>query len=64
MSDTPSITLYPGLSYPPDQIVKFKESVDFFSLLLTNEEVIHFSPEQPDNFRAWLLENGVKMLEV
>lgn len=63
MTNVLPIPSYPGLIYQPSEIIKFKESIDFFSLLLVTNEVIHFTPDQPEAFRIWLSKNGIEALK-
>ncbi|MBO9595769.1 MAG: hypothetical protein J7599_22900 [Niabella sp.] len=46
--------LFPEFEYGHAQLNKFVESSGFFTILLKSGEIIHFSPERPEEFREWL----------
>jgi hypothetical protein len=48
------------LGYHSNEIVKFAAASGIFSLLLKCGEVIHFTPQDPEHFRAWLIEKNIE----
>lgn len=48
------------LGYHSNEIIKFAASCGIFSLLLKCGDVIHFTPQDPENFKAWLIENNIE----
>lgn len=50
---------YPGLSYQASGLVRFHEAAGIFTILLSDDRIIHFEPEHPQVFRAWLQAHGI-----
>jgi len=46
--------LFPEFEYGHTQLNKFVEAAGYFTILLKSGEIIHFSPEHPEEFREWL----------
>ncbi len=51
---------FPQLGHHSNEIVKFAAASGIFSLLLKCGEVIHFTPQDPEHFRAWLIEKNIE----
>lgn len=45
---------FEGFDHPIDAVVKFLATTEFFTLMLKNGEIVHFSPDDPAAFRKWL----------
>lgn len=51
---------YPGFEYVATQLSKFLAASDFFTIMLYDGGVIHYTPLDEDSFKQWLLDNNVK----
>lgn len=56
----PIVRNYPGFEYSADQLYKFLAVLDFFTIMLQDGRIIHFTPEDENSFRQWLLLNKIK----
>ena len=54
------ISTYPGFNYKSDELQKFLASSDIFTILLTNGEIIHFTPKNRTTFYVWLIEHQIE----
>lgn len=54
---------YPGLPYPACRLVRFHEAAGIFTILLSDDRIIHFEPEHRTVFRAWLKVHGIDVVE-
>ena len=54
---------FPGFEYSASEVVKFKASSDFFTILLKDGEIIHFSPQTYALFKQWLIDNNAKEIK-
>lgn len=50
---------YPGFDYEIDQISKFLAVLDFFTIMLQDGQIVHFTPPSAGSFRQWLLEHNI-----
>jgi len=50
---------YPGFEYSAEQLQQFLAASDFFTIMLANGDVVHFTPENEDQFRQWLSDNHI-----
>lgn len=50
---------YPGFDYPAENLSKFISAFDFFTITLKDESIIHFTPDDANSFRHWLLLNKI-----
>ncbi|WON95177.1 MULTISPECIES: hypothetical protein [Sphingobacterium] len=48
------------LGHHSNEIVKFAAASGIFSLLLKCGKVIHFTPQDPEHFRSWLIEKNIE----
>jgi len=55
---------FPGFIYAPNELQRFHEAAGIFTLLLSDDRIIHFEPEEPCLFRSWLYSYGVAAVEV
>ncbi|ATL48963.1 hypothetical protein COR50_18300 [Chitinophaga caeni] len=55
---------YPGFDYAAADVAKFLRSSDLFTILLHDEEVIHFRPGSPDNFHSWLKRSNIPDMRI
>lgn len=50
---------YPGFEYSAQNLSKFIAVLDFFTIMLKDGNIIHFTPDDADSFRHWLLLNKI-----
>jgi hypothetical protein len=50
---------YPGFDYSASELSKFLAACEFFTIMLKDGRIIHFTPEDADSFRHWLLLNKI-----
>lgn len=50
--DTPQN--YPGFGYAAKELYQFLAAYDYFTIILEDGDVIHFTASNPDDFRNWL----------
>ena len=50
---------FPGFDYLASDLLKFLTSSDFFTILLKNGNIIHFTTEDEMLFKKWLIDNDV-----
>ncbi|GAB3428099.1 hypothetical protein [Niabella aquatica] len=50
---------FPGFEFSSDKLVKYIEASGLFSILLKGGQIIHFKPDDPNDFRNWLAEIGL-----
>ncbi|MDR6806825.1 hypothetical protein J2Y45_004017 [Dyadobacter sp. BE34] len=51
---------FPDFPYRASEVVRFIQSKELFTCMLSNGRVIHFCPGDVASFRRWLVGNGVK----
>lgn len=51
---------YPGFNYSAQELSKFLTALDFFTVMLKDGSIIHFTPDDVNSFTHWLLLNNVK----
>ena len=52
-------TNYEGFDYPADQLLKFLSVLDFFTIMLKDGQIVHFTPSSATTFKQWLLHHNV-----
>ena len=50
---------YPGFEHPASDLSKFLAASDFFTIMLKDGGIIHFTPDDAKSFRHWLLLNKI-----
>lgn len=50
---------FPGFDYLASELVKFLTVSDLFTIMLKNGEIIHFSTQEDELFKQWLIDNNV-----
>lgn len=50
---------YPGFEYSAGQLLKFLAATDFFTVMLKNGDIIHFTPKDIPAFKKWLEKNKI-----
>lgn len=50
---------YPGFEYSAADLSKFLAASKFFTIMLNNGRIIHFTPDDEKSFRHWLLLNKI-----
>jgi hypothetical protein len=50
---------YSGFDYSASELSKFLAAADFFTIMLKNGRIIHFTPDDANSFRHWLLLNKI-----
>ncbi|MBD3748605.1 MAG: hypothetical protein IE931_03835 [Sphingobacteriales bacterium] len=51
--------LYPDFDYAAAELFKFLAACDFFTILLKNGDIIHFTPTDVEAFKKWLEKNKI-----
>lgn len=51
---------YPSLQFTASELSAFTVSFDSFIISLKNGELIHFTPDNIENFHDWLTAHGVR----
>lgn len=59
MNNTLAGISFPGFEYTAKEIIRFKETIEFFSIMLKDGHVVHYSPSDIGSFRDWLLHNAI-----
>ena len=54
-----TVTRYSGFEYSADQLHKFIGVLDFFTIILNDGSIVHFTAKDANSFRHWLLLNKV-----
>jgi hypothetical protein len=55
---------YPGFEYKADQLSRFLNAGELFTIKLVNGEIIHHEVREHISFRDWLLANSVVDIKV
>lgn len=50
---------YPDFEYPANSILKYIRALEFFTIMLQNKEIVHFTPADPASFEQWLKRNEI-----
>ncbi len=50
---------YPDFEYTAGQLSKFLAASDFFTIMLKNCDIIHFTPKDVGAFQKWLEKNNI-----
>lgn len=50
---------YPDFDYTAGQLSKFLAASDFFTIMLKNGDIIHFTPKDVPAFKQWLEKNKI-----
>lgn len=50
---------YSGFHYPASELSKFLAAADFFTIMLKDGRIIHFTPDDANSFQHWLLLNKI-----
>ena len=50
---------YPGFDHPASDLFKFLAASNFFTIMLKEGRIIHFTPDDENSFRHWLLLNKI-----
>ncbi|HEY0667299.1 MAG TPA: hypothetical protein VGD22_03925 [Sphingobacteriaceae bacterium] len=50
---------FSGFDFEIDQISKFLSVLDFFTIMLKDGRIVHFTPSCVDSFRNWLVDNNI-----
>jgi len=55
-----AISTYPEFEYSANQLRKFIAVHDFFTIMLNDGRIIHFTAQDASSFRHWLLLNKIE----
>ncbi|MET6998693.1 PH domain-containing protein [Chitinophaga defluvii] len=55
--DTPQF--YHGFAYAAKELYQFIAAYDYFTILLDDGDIIHFTASDPDDFRKWLTAHNI-----
>ncbi len=50
---------YSGFDYPANQIFKFLAALDFFTIMLKNGQIVHYTTTDVTSFSQWLTDNNI-----
>lgn len=50
---------YPDFEYTAGELAKFLAASDFFTIMLKNGDIIHFTPKDVGAFQKWLDKNNI-----
>ncbi|MFT3904350.1 MAG: hypothetical protein QM727_14340 [Niabella sp.] len=51
---------YQGFSYPCKSLVKFVNTLGIFTIMLKSGRIVHFQPDNIEDFRQWLIKNNIE----
>lgn len=54
-----SANCYPDFEYTAGELSKFLAASDFFTIMLKNGDIIHFTPKDVTAFQKWLEKNNI-----
>ncbi|MGJ1335287.1 hypothetical protein [Sphingobacterium siyangense] len=54
---------YPALAFPASELSAFAIVIDCFIISLKNSELIHFTPDNADDFYNWLIAHNIPYIE-
>lgn len=57
-----SASNYPDFEYTAEQLAKYLVASDFFTIMLKNGDVIHFTPKDADDFKKWLEKHNISSI--
>lgn len=52
-------TTYSGFEYPYNLLHKYVEAAGLFTIMLTDDSIVHFKPEDIVGFRSWLKTHNI-----
>ncbi len=55
---------YPGFDYAPELLLKFLNAGTIFTVLLKSGAIIHHVPQDPSDFKNWLIANNIMDLKM
>jgi len=55
--DTPQ--RYPGFKYAAKELYQFIAASNYFTILLDDGDIVHFTANDPDDFREWLSAHNI-----
>ena len=55
---------YPGFNYKADELRKFLACTDIFTILLKNEDIIHYTPTDGAAFYQWLNLHNIENIKL
>lgn len=50
---------FPGFAYSVKELYQYIAVADLFTIILDNGDIIKFTPNRPEEFEQWLLDNGI-----
>lgn len=50
---------YHSFDYQAHELSKFLAVLDFFTIMLKDGRIVHFTPSCADSFRKWLLDHNI-----
>jgi len=58
-NDMSASSHYPGFDYPANQIFKFLSALDYFTIMLKDGQIVHYTAPDVNAFRQWLTDNNI-----
>ena len=55
---------FPGFEFCVDQLKKFIQAFEVFTIMLTNGHIVHYQPQNVSDFRNWLMQHEVEDLRL
>lgn len=54
---------YPALAFPTSELSAFAIAIDCFIISLKSSDLIHFTPDNTDDFPNWLIAHNIPYIE-
>ncbi|QNL52218.1 hypothetical protein H8S90_11955 [Olivibacter sp. SDN3] len=55
-----AVIYFPNFEYPASEVSMYICILKDFTLMLKNGDIVKFTPDNEDTFKAWLDDNGIK----
>lgn len=55
--------IYPAFQFPASELSAFAVASNIFTISLKNREIIHFHPDDVQDFHNWLMVNGIRDIQ-
>lgn len=58
-NDMSASSHYPGFDYPANQIFNFLSALDYFTIMLKDGQIVHYTASDVNAFLQWLTDNNI-----